>query len=112
MPVMTGRACAPIAAIVATSPAEPPAPLGSLTLKLITQAGAGCSVGASASPSAVGEMAVMGCSEAARRAVRSGRGRPLAEREECCVCTYTALLFTEGTCLQSRCIVVKAWPDP
>jgi hypothetical protein len=43
MLVITGRACAPIAAIVETSPAEPPAPLGSLTLKLITQAGAACS---------------------------------------------------------------------
>ena len=40
MLVTTGSACAPMAAIVATSPASPPAPLGSLALKLITQAGA------------------------------------------------------------------------
>ena len=40
MPVTTGSACAPIAAIVATSPARPPAPLGSLALNTITQAGA------------------------------------------------------------------------
>jgi hypothetical protein len=33
--------CAPIAAIVATSPALPPAPDASLALKLITHAGAG-----------------------------------------------------------------------
>jgi hypothetical protein len=39
--VVTGRACAPIAAMVLMSPARPPAPLGSLALKLITQAGAG-----------------------------------------------------------------------
>ena len=38
--VTTGSACAPIAAMVATSPAMPPAPLASLALKLITQAGA------------------------------------------------------------------------
>ena len=40
MVVTTGSACAPIAAMVAMSPARPPAPLGSLALKLITQAGA------------------------------------------------------------------------
>jgi hypothetical protein len=34
-----GQACAPIAARVLMSPARPPAPLGSLALKLITQAG-------------------------------------------------------------------------
>jgi hypothetical protein len=41
--VTTGSACAPIAAIVDTSPATPPAPLGSVALKLITQAGAAAS---------------------------------------------------------------------
>jgi len=41
--VTTGKACAPIAAMVETSPARPPAPLASLALKLITQAGAGAS---------------------------------------------------------------------
>ena len=46
------------------------APLGSLTLKLITHAGAGCSVGASAGSSAVGEMAVM-------RVLGKPRGEPL-----------------------------------
>ncbi len=39
MLVTTGRACAPMAATVAMSPAMPPAPLASLALKLITQAG-------------------------------------------------------------------------
>jgi hypothetical protein len=39
--VITGRAWAPIAAMVATSPATPPAPRWSLALKLITQAGRG-----------------------------------------------------------------------
>jgi hypothetical protein len=39
--VITGSVCAPIAAMVATSPALPPAPDASLALKLITQAGAG-----------------------------------------------------------------------
>jgi len=39
MVVTTGRACAPIAAMVETSAAMPAAPLGSLALKLITQAG-------------------------------------------------------------------------
>src|SRR6186713_1499130 len=106
MLVITGKACAPIAAIVATSPADPPAPLGSLTLKLITQAGEGCSVWLSASPSAVGRVgdwAVIGrCSEGPEESRSKEAGRPLAEREECCVCTYTALLFTGGTCLQSR----------
>src|SRR4051812_2296939 len=38
--VMTGRAWAPIAAMVETSPAIPPAPLASLALKLRMQAGA------------------------------------------------------------------------
>jgi hypothetical protein len=52
MLVTTGSPCAPIAAIVAMSPAMPPAPLGSLALKLITQAGAACSC--AASPSAPG----------------------------------------------------------
>ena len=41
MEVTIGNAWAPIAAIVATSPAQPPAPEASLALKLITQAGAG-----------------------------------------------------------------------
>lgn len=41
MAVTTGRAWAPMAAMVATSPALPPAPLGSLALKLMTQAGGG-----------------------------------------------------------------------
>jgi len=51
MAVTTGNACAPIAAMVATSPALPPAPLGSDALKLITQAGGGdsCSSMAAAS---------------------------------------------------------------
>jgi hypothetical protein len=40
-----GSACAPIAAMVATSPALPPAPEASVALKLITQAGAGGSSG-------------------------------------------------------------------
>ena len=43
MLVTMGRPWAPMAAMVATSPATPPAPLGSLALKLMTQAGAGCS---------------------------------------------------------------------
>jgi hypothetical protein len=41
MEVTMGSACAPIAAMVDTSPARPPAPLGSLALKHITQAGGG-----------------------------------------------------------------------
>ena len=54
MLVTTGSACAPMAAMVDTSPARPPAPLGSLALKLITQAGAGCSCSVSP-PAASGE---------------------------------------------------------
>src|SRR4051794_25667108 len=101
MLVITGSACAPIAAIVATSPAEPPAPLGSLTLKLITHAGAACSSRSLGSASAAGETSVMECSRAARESRSGGVWGPLGEREECCVCTYTALLFREGPCLQS-----------
>jgi hypothetical protein len=37
--VTTGRGCTPIADRVAISPLRPPLPLGSLALKLITQAG-------------------------------------------------------------------------
>src|SRR6187455_3637014 len=111
MLVMTGSACAPIAAIVATSPADPPAPLGSLTLKLITHAGAACSSRSPGSASAGGETSVMGCSKGAGESRSRGFRRPLGEREQCCVCPYTALLFREGPCLQSGCIVVKA-PAP
>jgi hypothetical protein len=35
---------------------------------------------------------------------------PLGEREQCCVCPYTALLLRKGPCLQSLGIVVKAPP--
>src|SRR4051812_11391738 len=60
MLVTTGSACAPIAAIVETSPAMPPEPLASLALKVITQAGAGCSCSASASVSVGVGSAVIG----------------------------------------------------
>jgi hypothetical protein len=69
--VTTGSACAPIAATVAMSPARPPAPLGSLALKHITQAGGGGSVPA-ASSGASGERWV--------RAVIGGHRGPEAAR--------------------------------
>ena len=60
MLVTTGSACAPIAEIVATSPATPLAPLGSLALKLITQAGVVCSCCSADSLSVVVDSALMG----------------------------------------------------
>src|SRR6516164_4100516 len=50
--VTTGSACAPIAAMVETSPAIPPAPLASLALKLSMQAGALASPASSSGASA------------------------------------------------------------
>ena len=62
----TGRACAPMAAMVETSPARPPAPLGSLALKLITHAGG-------ASSSCVSGWSTSGASEAVIAAGRASR---------------------------------------
>jgi hypothetical protein len=49
--------------------------------------------------------------EGLRMTVRRSSRTPPAEREECCVCTDTASLFTRGPHLESRRIVVKAIPE-
>ena len=59
MAVTTGSAWAPMAAMVAMSPARPPAPLGSVALKVITQAGPTPSWEGSAAASDTGASAVM-----------------------------------------------------
>src|SRR6185369_13061714 len=78
--VATGSACAPIAAMVATSPLRPPAPLGSLALKLITQAGAGasCSGSPGATPASGGGVVVIGPKS---RPARPRGARPRRWRE-------------------------------
>src|SRR5437763_16691059 len=101
MLVTTGRACAPIAAIVATSPAEPPGPLGSFALKLMTHGGAGCSCNSAGSASVVGVTALMQAFVEGRAQALRTFGRTSRQREECCVWSYEALNFRRGPCLQS-----------
>ena len=74
MLVTTGSACAPIAAMVAMSPASPPAPLGSLALKHITQAGGASVAGPSGSVAGM-VSGVMGEGVGVRIGVRDWRGR-------------------------------------
>jgi hypothetical protein len=88
--VTTGSACAPIAAMVATSPATPPAPLASLALKDITQAGAGGSCTGSLPVSTEGLSAVMEERPKLRRTERDPgllevRRRLTGKCEVCCV---------------------------
>jgi rubredoxin len=94
--------------MVATSPLKPLAPLGSLALKLITQAGAGASWAASwVALASEGRSVVMWGPEVEADAKRQARAPATSGKFElCCVCADKPLAFAIGPSLYSEPIVV------
>jgi len=96
-----------MAAMVATSPAMPPAPVASVALKLITQAGdAGSCTASSGAPAVeVSDVMEMGPARFLKGSPK-GCGEPPGRCEECGVCAYKPLSFSKVPWLQSPSIVV------